>query len=73
MAEDHQTKNAEALVTKNAAIMVKDKDAKDLLIDEAIKLIGDKSKRSELSRNILKLGKPEAANDIAREILSLIK
>ena len=73
VAEDHQTKNAEALVTKNAAIMVKDKDAKDLLIDEAIKLIGDKSKRSELSRNILKLGKPEAANDIAREILSLIK
>ncbi|MFT7033251.1 MAG: UDP-N-acetylglucosamine--N-acetylmuramyl-(pentapeptide) pyrophosphoryl-undecaprenol N-acetylglucosamine transferase [Cyclobacteriaceae bacterium] len=73
VAEDHQTKNAEALVSKEAAIMVKDINAKEDLIDIAIKLIADKNQRAELSKNIKKMGRPEAANDIAKEILSLIK
>ncbi|MFY0653851.1 MAG: undecaprenyldiphospho-muramoylpentapeptide beta-N-acetylglucosaminyltransferase [Cyclobacteriaceae bacterium] len=73
VAEDHQTKNAEALVNKDAAIMVKDSEARELLLDTALNLLQDKPKMKELSENIKKLGKPEAANDIANEILKLIK
>ncbi len=72
VAEDHQTKNAEAIVSKDAAIMVKDSDASKSLIDQTIALINDNDKRNELSKNIKALGKPNAAKDIVREIIGLI-
>lgn len=73
VAEDHQTKNAMSLVEQKAALMVKDEDAKDVLVDEALKLLADPGKREELSENIAKLAKPEATDTIAREILKMIR
>ncbi|MEH0157192.1 undecaprenyldiphospho-muramoylpentapeptide beta-N-acetylglucosaminyltransferase [Limibacter armeniacum] len=69
VAEDHQTKNALALAKENAAIMVKDVDAREQLKEILINLLGDTTKQSELNGAILKLGKPTAAIDIAKEVL----
>ncbi len=72
VAEDHQTKNAMALVEKNAALMVHDKDAKEKMMTTAIDLLNNENKKSELANNIKKLAKPMAAEEIAQEILKLI-
>jgi UDP-N-acetylglucosamine--N-acetylmuramyl-(pentapeptide) pyrophosphoryl-undecaprenol N-acetylglucosamine transferase len=71
-AEDHQTKNAQALVDKNAALMVKDHEANNLLVNSVIKLIQDKEKQIELSQNLVKLAKKDADEKIADEILALV-
>lgn len=72
VAEDHQTKNAQALVSKNAAVLVKDVDARGVLVEEALKLINDERRSKELSENIALLAKPNATNDIVTEIEKLI-
>jgi len=69
VAEDHQTKNALALVNKDAAIMVKDQQAKEILINEALKLSNDRSLCSILSANISKLALRSSAESIAKQIL----
>ncbi|XOV69247.1 MAG: undecaprenyldiphospho-muramoylpentapeptide beta-N-acetylglucosaminyltransferase [Fluviicola sp.] len=68
VAEDHQTKNAMALVNKNAAILVKDAEAKEKLIPEALALIQDDVKCAELKKNIAPLAKPEATASIVDEL-----
>ncbi|MFC0877677.1 undecaprenyldiphospho-muramoylpentapeptide beta-N-acetylglucosaminyltransferase [Saccharicrinis sp. FJH2] len=73
VAEDHQTKNAMALVAKDAAIMVKDINAEDQLIGKALELSADENKLKELQTQILKLALPDSANRIADEVLKLIK
>jgi UDP-N-acetylglucosamine--N-acetylmuramyl-(pentapeptide) pyrophosphoryl-undecaprenol N-acetylglucosamine transferase len=73
VAEDHQTKNAMALVSKDAALMVADKDAKSKLVDEALKLIFDEQLALRLSQNIIRLARPNATEDIVSEIEKLIK
>ncbi len=73
VAEDHQTMNAMSLVQENAAIMVKDVEAKDKLVDEVLALIKNEEKQKELSANIVKMGKPYAAKEIAEHALSIIK
>lgn len=73
VAEDHQTHNAMALVNKHAAVLVKDIDAKNTLIDEAVKLINDKDLQLKLSKNITELGKPNATKDILNEIIKITK
>jgi len=73
VAEDHQTKNAMALVQKNAAILVKDADAKNQLIDETIRLLNDAQQCAELSKNIKTLAIPDAPDRILKEIEKLIK
>lgn len=70
-SEDHQTKNAMSLVEQNAALLVKDKDAKEELVQTALRLLQDTAKQRELSSNIKKLAKPDAATDIAQAILQL--
>lgn len=72
VAEDHQTKNAEALMIRNAAIVVKDMDAGKLLIPTAMTLIRNEVDLHDLSENISKLAQRDAANRIADEVLSLI-
>jgi UDP-N-acetylglucosamine--N-acetylmuramyl-(pentapeptide) pyrophosphoryl-undecaprenol N-acetylglucosamine transferase len=72
-AEDHQTQNAMNLVEKNAAILVKDNDAKTDLIKKAIALKNDTSLQQILSENIAKLGKPNAAREIAHEVFKIIR
>ena len=73
VAEDHQTKNALALVNKDAALYVKDAEAKDTLIPLAIKTVVDETRLQTLSENVLKLGLPDSAKIIAQEVLKLAK
>ncbi|NJN27388.1 MAG: undecaprenyldiphospho-muramoylpentapeptide beta-N-acetylglucosaminyltransferase [Cyclobacteriaceae bacterium] len=72
VAEDHQTKNAMALVEEKAALLVKDKDAKHNLVPEALKVLFNENLKKALSDNIRPLGKPHAAENIVREIISII-
>ncbi len=72
VAEDHQTKNAMALSEKNAAVLITDKEAPDTLTKEALELINNKYKLETLHNNILKLAKPNATRDIAKQVLELI-
>ena len=71
VSEDHQTKNAMALVDKDAAIYVADANVKEELIDKAVEIVHDRMKIELLETNILKMGKPDAANEIADEVLRL--
>lgn len=71
VAEDHQTQNAMALVNKNAAIYVKDVESKDILLEQAMKIVQDDAKLASLSENILKLALPNSAEIIAQEVLKL--
>ena len=73
VAEDHQRKNAEALVKEDAALMVPDADAPRQLIDQAIALLNDSSRQQVLQQNIGQLARPEAAQQIAEAVLSLVK
>ena len=73
VAEDHQTKNAMALVNKEAAMMVRDADAADCGISTALKMVGDEALLAKLSKNIGKLATPDAAERVADEIVKLIK
>ncbi len=71
-AEDHQTKNAMALVTYNAAIIIKDSEAKIKLCDEAVALIKNEETCFKLSENIARLALPDSAMVIANEVIHLI-
>ena len=71
VAEDHQTKNAMALANKGAALCVADADARRTLLPLAINTVTDAQHLQELSTEILKLAKPDAAEEIAREVLKL--
>lgn len=73
VAEDHQTKNALALVNKDAAVLVKDLEAKDTLIPTAIELLNDSERKNILQSNISKLGKPNATSDIVDELEKLLR
>ena len=72
VAEDHQTKNALALVDKKAAIYVKDVDAMKHLVPVALETVTDAEKLKTLSENIAKLALPDSATIIAKEVLKLI-
>lgn len=71
VAEDHQTKNALALMQTNAAVFVPDRDAEAKLIDTALELLKDKTKQKILSTNIGKLALPQADEVIAKEVIQI--
>ena len=71
VAEDHQTKNALALVNKNAALYIKDAAAKEALLDKAIETVQHPELLKSLSTNIAKLAFTDSANVIAREVYEL--
>lgn len=73
VAEDHQTKNAMALVSKNAAMMIKDSEAVDKFFDAVSGLCDDNEKRVQFSENIYKLAVKNSAELIADEIIGMIK
>ena len=73
VAEDHQTKNAMALASKDAAILIPDDMVEKTLVDEAIKLVSDGQRKRTLSENIIKMAERDADMRIAREVLKLIK
>ncbi len=70
-AEDHQTKNAKALVEKDAGILIPDSEVTDKLLSELQRLMSDDKLRKTLSENIKKMGKPDAAEVIASEVIAL--
>lgn len=72
-AEDHQTVNAQQLVSKNAALMVKDNEAKEKLLSMTIGLAKDEGKQEEMRKNISALGITNADQKIAEEILKAIE
>ena len=69
VAEDHQTKNAMSLVQKNAAILCRDDEARENIAKVLLDLIQDKTQLDLLSKEIIKLGKPNAAERIVNEII----
>ena len=71
VSEDHQTKNAMALVDKDAAIYVADASINEELIEKVIETVNDEMKIALLEANIQKMGKPNAADEIADEVLKL--
>ena len=72
VAEDHQAKNANALTQKDAALSVKDIEARKVLVSTALNLLKDRGKQEELSRNIKSLGRPQATKDIVNELMELV-
>lgn len=73
VAEDHQTKNAQALADKNAAVMVKDSEAVDTLLKTSLDILDNESNLATLSANAKKMALPDAANLIVNEIEKLVK
>lgn len=73
VAEDHQTKNAMALVENNAAVMVKDDDAVRELFYKALELVKDQAKLNELAANSKKMARPNATADIVDVVLNEVK
>ena len=71
VAEDHQTKNALALVNQNAALYVKDSEAKDMLLEKAIEAVNQPELLKNLSKNITELAFTDSANVIAKEVIKL--
>jgi UDP-N-acetylglucosamine--N-acetylmuramyl-(pentapeptide) pyrophosphoryl-undecaprenol N-acetylglucosamine transferase len=73
VAEDHQTKNAMALVKNDAAIMVADKEARDTLVEQIIDLLNDTSRRNTLAINCRNMALPDSAAKIADEIEKIVR
>jgi UDP-N-acetylglucosamine--N-acetylmuramyl-(pentapeptide) pyrophosphoryl-undecaprenol N-acetylglucosamine transferase len=73
VAEDHQRKNAESLVRQDAALMVTDAEAPSRLVDVTLSLLQNEAQQHELSENMKKIARPDAAEHIAKEVISLIK
>jgi UDP-N-acetylglucosamine--N-acetylmuramyl-(pentapeptide) pyrophosphoryl-undecaprenol N-acetylglucosamine transferase len=71
VAEDHQTKNALALVEINAAVFVADRDAGAKMVDKALELLNDKELQKRLSNNISMLARPNADEVIAKEVIQI--
>jgi UDP-N-acetylglucosamine--N-acetylmuramyl-(pentapeptide) pyrophosphoryl-undecaprenol N-acetylglucosamine transferase len=72
VAEDHQTINAQALVDRDAAIMVKDQEGMEHLIDVTIQLLDENDRCKQLAENIKQMAHPNASKDIANEVIKLI-
>ena len=73
VAEDHQRKNAMALVNRHAALYVEDAEAPDKLLKLAIETVNDDAELKALAENVRKMGLKNAADVIADEVLKLIK
>lgn len=72
VAEDHQTKNAMALVLQNAAVLVKDNETINLA-DVAVSMVLDEARLAIIAEQVRCLGKPNASRDIANEVFNLAK
>lgn len=71
VAEDHQTKNAMALVNQNAALLVKDSEARAVLGKKIMELMNDAMLRNSLEKNISRFAKKDSASVIADEVIAL--
>jgi UDP-N-acetylglucosamine--N-acetylmuramyl-(pentapeptide) pyrophosphoryl-undecaprenol N-acetylglucosamine transferase len=73
VAEDHQTKNANAIVNKKGAILIKESELDEKFETTFSNLISNENLQNELSKNIKLLAKPNATKDIVKEIIKLIE
>jgi len=73
VAEDHQTKNVQALVARKAAVLIRDAEASKRLIPAILNLVGDPQASQELSKRIRELARPDATRQIAEEVLALVR
>ena len=73
VAEDHQTKNAMALIEKNAALMVKDSEAQEQLGQVIFDLLENENTQQNLGDNIKKLAMPNSDKHIVDEVLKLVQ
>jgi UDP-N-acetylglucosamine--N-acetylmuramyl-(pentapeptide) pyrophosphoryl-undecaprenol N-acetylglucosamine transferase len=73
VAEDHQTKNAKAIVDRNGAMLLKENELDEKFETVFSDLVADENLQKELSVNIKKLAKTDATSDIVDEIVKLIK
>ncbi len=73
VSEDHQTKNAMALVDEDAALLVRDKDSREQLMTEALTLLDNEEKQTMLEKNIRRFSMPDSARQIAAEIEEIVK
>lgn len=73
VAEDHQTKNAKAIVDKNGALMIKENELDTKFISIFNNLLSDKNLQENLSENIKKMAMPNATKDIVDEIIKLVE
>jgi len=71
VAEDHQTRNARSLSDKDAAVLIRDEDARDMLVPRAFDILEDESGAQKLAGHIAEIAKPDSAKDIAEEVLKL--
>lgn len=73
VAEDHQTKNALALSEKNAAVLVRDADARTSLVDTSIRLVNNPAKLETLKENIARLAYHNSADKIAQIVIESVR
>lgn len=73
VAEDHQTKNAQALVDKQAAVMVTDREAERLLVSTALEIVRDEARLTSLGGHIAKLALEQSAERIVDEMIKIIE
>lgn len=73
VAEDHQRKNALALVNRDAAVMIADADCRQTLADTVIDLLNDATRRDSLSKNVMMMALPEADERIVDQIYALVE
>lgn len=71
-AQDHQTENSKALIDQNAALMIQDEEIQQKLVDTAIRVVKNQATKETLSKNILAISKPCAAQIIAEEIINFL-
>ena len=70
-AEDHQTRNAQALVQQQAGLLVADTDARQQLVTQVLGLFRDAPRQQQLAERIGGLARPQAARQIAETVLQL--
>jgi len=73
VAEDHQTANAKVLADRGAAVLIKDAEVNEKLVEAALALVKDKPKLNALADNIMKMGTPDATRDIVEVVASLLE
>lgn len=73
VAEDHQTKNAQALVADNAAVMITDAEARETLVPKALELLREENKLEQLGANALNLACPRADETIVDEVVRIVE
>ncbi|WP_185851198.1 undecaprenyldiphospho-muramoylpentapeptide beta-N-acetylglucosaminyltransferase [Blattabacterium cuenoti] len=71
-SDDHQNKNAKIMKEKKAALIIKNDEIENKLVDTTIQLLNDSKRKKIISTNNLRLGKPNATKDIINEILQII-